>query len=168
MWIYLTEHARFAQHSSLAANLFPEYMQAIIQSGEGDFNPAQWLKPGKASSTSDDGTSQSGCPAGASSEPSLEVSAESPGTSDASSICPFSGQEFNQRKAAHTRKLLFGAGPRTCSGQNLAVTEVVTVLVVLSRYVKSITMSKEEQERPIAPVFRHPTGMPVELVARHT
>lgn len=137
-------------------------MQAIIESGEGDFNPAQWLKPGKSSTTSSKGTSQADCPAGVSPEPSAEQS----GTSEASSICPFSGQEFNQRQAAGMKKLVFGAGPRTCSGQNLAVTEILTVMVMLSRYVKGITMAKEEQERQTAPVFPHPTGMPVKLMAR--
>lgn len=86
--------------------------------------------------------------------------------SEASRMCPFSGQEFKQQEAAGMKKLVFGTGPRTCVGQNIAVIEIIAVLVVLCREVKSIGMSKEEQERQMAPIFPHPTGMPVELTSR--
>lgn len=125
-------------------------VQAIRQFNEAEFDPTHWLKPPTAStsSRSDSASTESECPA----------------TSASSNICSFSGRDFNKMDASEMRKLVFGAGPRMCPGQALAVSEMVTVLVVMSRYLKDIRMSQEEQERVVAPIFPPPTGMPVEVV----
>ena len=126
--------------------------QAIRQSNEAEFEPTHWLKPPAASTSS--------------SSDSTSTETECPAATASSNICPFSGRDFNKMEASEMRKLVFGTGPRVCSGQALAVSEMVTVLVVMSRYLKDVKMDQEEQERVVAPIFPHPTGMPVEVVPR--
>jgi hypothetical protein len=177
-------------------------MQAIIETGEADFNPAQWLRSAsfaeastlyKGSASEDDMQ----CPDSASrSNGSSTIEAPSsilegsilqgaferaselaafPGKSpeaDASSTshgavgCPFIAQSFKQKEAQATKKLVFGVGPRSCVGQNLAVSELVAFLIVLAREVREVKISVEEQERQMAPVFPHPTGIPARFIPR--
>jgi hypothetical protein len=82
--------------------------------------------------------------------------------------CPFSAMSFKQKEAQATKKFVFGVGPRSCVGLNLAVTELVVFLVVLAREVKEVEISAEEQERKMAPVFPHPTGLPARFIPRNS
>lgn len=142
-------------------------LQGIKESGQGGFDPTQWLRPTVSSldsvpeSVPDSNTSEpkASCPEG-------YTTSEAP-TEASTPKCPFSGQEFKQKEATGMKKLVFGTGLRSCSAQNLAVTEIIVMLVLLCREVKEIKMSEEEQDRHLAPTFPHPTGMPVQLVARN-
>jgi cytochrome P450 len=60
----------------------------------------------------------------------------------------------------------FSLGPRSCTGRNLAMVEIVTMMAVLAREVAAIHMSPDEINRPFNALLPHPTGMPVRLVAR--
>jgi hypothetical protein len=80
--------------------------------------------------------------------------------------CPFGAMSFKQKEAQVTKKFLFGVGPRSCVGLNLAVTELVVYLIVLAREVKEVKISVEEQERKMSAVFPHPTGLPARFIPR--
>lgn len=137
-------------------------MHAIAESGKGEFDPSHCLQPTTQpipnTYISDSGSEK--CYSNVSKSKTSALSKV-----ETTRQCPFSGQEFKQREAASMKKLVFGVGPRTCSGQNLAVTEIAVLLVVLCHEVKGIKMAEEEQERPMAPIFPHPTGL-LDLVAR--
>lgn len=127
-------------------------MQAMESTGNDHFDPAQWLKQEPVSEQQ-----------ASSSESASGLSSSEPATG-----CPFSHKAmvFDQKAAVPLRQLAFGTGPRSCVGQHLALAEMHAMMVVLCREVKEIRMSVEEQERPMAPLFRHPTGIPAQVVAR--
>jgi hypothetical protein len=182
-------------------------MQAILATGDADWNPAYWLRPASAAeaSSSYQGSAEGGaqCPASTSSSngtSTVESSSRSSSsilegsvlqvagqlaselsavtgdrsgavaspTSHSAGGCPFSAMSFKQKEAQATKKLIFGVGPRSCVGLNLAVTELVVFLIVLARDVKEVKMSIEEQERKMAPVFPHPTGIPARFISRNS
>jgi cytochrome P450 family 709 len=62
--------------------------------------------------------------------------------------------------------ITFSLGPRSCTGRNLAMVEIVTLMAVLAREVAAIHMSPDEMNRAFNALLPHPTGMPVRLVAR--
>jgi hypothetical protein len=159
-------------------------MQAIKETGSVHFNPVQWLRPSyKVSSaatayleSSSLATSPSfKCPglAGTTQVP-LEVATDTdkrpaaspPSTSPLTGGCPFSAQVFKQKEAQVTKQFVFGPGPRTCLGQNLAIAELVSFLIVLAREVKEVQMSVEEQERKMSLFFPPPTGLPLRFIPR--
>jgi cytochrome P450 len=61
--------------------------------------------------------------------------------------------------------LAFGGGMRKCSGSNLAMAEIIAMLVILGREVSAFDISQEELQRPYF-LLGHPTGMPLRLVPR--
>jgi hypothetical protein len=182
-------------------------MQAILASGDADWNPAYWLRSASAAEASsslqgfaaEDGAQ---CPATKSSSNGTSTAessskgnssilegsvlqgagqlaseltaltgnrsgADASSTSQSGGGCPFSAMSFKQKEAQATKKLIFGVGPRSCVGVNLAVTELVVFLIVLAREVQEVKMSEEEQERKMAPVWPHPTGMPARFISRN-
>jgi hypothetical protein len=182
-------------------------MQAILATGDADWNPAYWLRPASAeASSSYQGSAAedaSQCPAATSSSKGTStVESSSKGSSsilegsvlqgagqlvseltaltgsrsgaDASLAshsaggCPFSAMSFKHKEAQVTKKLIFGVGPRSCVGVNLAVTELVVFLIVLAREVKEVKISVEEQERKMTPIFPHPTGIPARFFPRNS
>jgi hypothetical protein len=94
--------------------------------------------------------------------------ADTSSASHSAGRCPFSAMSFKHKEAKATKKLVFGVGPRSCVGLNLAVTELVVFLIVLAREVKEVKISAEEQERKMAPVFPHPTGLPARFIHRNS
>jgi cytochrome P450 len=59
----------------------------------------------------------------------------------------------------------FGAGPRACVGQNLAMVELTTAVAIIAREVQAFDMSDEE--KALDYVLAHPTGMPTRLIPRY-
>jgi hypothetical protein len=159
-------------------------MQAIKETGDVHFNPMQWLRPSFTMSSgataypesSSASTSSSvKCPALVdAAQASLEVATDTdkkpaaspPSTSQISGGCLFSSQVFKQKEAQAAKHFIFGVGPRACIGQNLAVVELVSFLIVLAREVKAVQMSVEEQEREMAIFFPPPTGLPLRFIPR--
>jgi hypothetical protein len=182
-------------------------MQAIIATGDADWNPAYWLSPASAAEASrsypgsgaEDGVQ---CPASKSSSSGTSTTkssfegdssilegsvlqgagqlaselamltgkssvADESFTSHSAGGCPFSAMSFKQKEAQVTKKFVFGVGPRSCVGLNLAVTELVVFLILLAREVKEVKISVEEQERKVAPVFPHPTRLPASFIPRN-
>ena len=64
------------------------------------------------------------------------------------------------------KALAFSSGPRQCVGGHFALTQLMTVLIILAREVKQIELSSEEQARDFSATFGHPTGMPATVVGR--
>jgi hypothetical protein len=89
-------------------------------------------------------------------------------TSQSTGGCPFSAMSFKHKEAQATKRFVFGVGPRSCVGLNLAVTELVVFLIVLAREVKEVKISVEEQERKMAPIYPHPTGLPARFISRNS
>jgi hypothetical protein len=183
-------------------------MQAILATGDADFNPAFWLSPASAVEASssyrgpgtEDGVQ---CPASKSSSNGTSTAnfsfegdtsilggsvlqgagpvaseltaltgnrsvADASLTSLSGGGCPFSAMSFKHKEANATKKLVFGVGPRSCVGLNLAVAELVVFLIVLARKVKEVKMSVKDQERKVTPVLRHPTGLPACFIPRNS
>lgn len=44
--------------------------------------------------------------------------------------------------------------------------EAIAFLAVMAREVKEVRMTVEEQERVTAPMFPHPTGIPLQFIPR--
>jgi hypothetical protein len=159
-------------------------MQAIEKTGDVYFNPEQWLRPSSTMSSASTAFPESSSAAAASSvecpaladaaQVSLNVATETdkrpaasaPSTSSITGGCPFSAQVFKQKEAQPTKQFVFGVGPRTCLGQNLAIVELVSFLIVLARDVKKVRMSVEEKERDFGLFFPPSTGLPLRFIPR--
>jgi hypothetical protein len=159
-------------------------MQAIEKTGDVHFNPDQWLRASSTMSSAASAFPESSSAAAASSAEcpaladiahgSLDKAtdterrpvASSPSTSSITGGCPYSAQVFKQKEAHPTKQFVFGVGPRTCLGQNLAIVELVSFLIVLARDVKEVQMSVEEQERKMGLFFPPPTGLPLRFIPR--
>jgi hypothetical protein len=159
-------------------------MQVIEETGEGHFNPLQWLRPQATMSSAATAFPESSsaktssslkCPVVAdAAQVSLEVATDTekvpaaspPSPTSRTGGCPFSAQAFKHKEAQASKQFVFGVGRRTCIGQKLAIAELVSFLIVLAREVKEVQMSVEEQERELAQFFTHPTGLPLRFIPR--
>eukprot|EP00892_Ulva_mutabilis_P000151 jgi/Ulvmu1/10136/UM006_0090.1 len=62
--------------------------------------------------------------------------------------------------------LTFGAGPRRCLGQNLAMVEVIMVLALMGREVDSMAINPKDHDLLGAATVKHPTGIPITFTPR--
>lgn len=60
----------------------------------------------------------------------------------------------------------FGSGARVCVGKFLAISELVTALAIIGRFVGRIEMDSKDATRVVTLVKGHPTGIPATLHPR--
>jgi Cytochrome P450 len=126
-------------------------LQAVQKQGDTEFNPEQWLKAGQGDAVAADVTMEGGCPA-------------SQAAAAAAGGCPM--HAFDSQRAQPMRGLIFGNGPRTCSGKHLAMMEVAVGLIALAREVQHIDMSEQDKGVSFSPTFTPPGSMPVTFTPR--